>query len=637
MFKEFLALALGLLFLSTPAFTQQAVQPPVKVKGQQATGYQIQKPNIQVPNKQATNLGGLDVLLETGNRNILDNPSFENATANSGWTLTSGTFVSDISPIDGKQNAQLTLSAQSFEFYQDSTTYASQFADRVQGLASVWVKTSITSTPIYVCSRQAGTTSAISSCVTVVADGKWGLYKVPFILGGTSNGVSVTSNAVAVTGDVKVDAGHVGANDIIQNVDQSRIAGESYFAANATCGWTRTSTTLGAFGTFAACPGPTVTYSSMGTWLTTDSDLPRQTINNLPAGVYKATFVLKQNTTADADVSLSIFDGTTSCAPMSGSNNSGTDGLIGQVVSCVFNYTSAGNRSFELYAQSSASSVNVTNATGTGYSHNTRFILEYYGSGSAYSSPCGLACADHFTAKVSSTGVVSDLNVPGWIGNASVASGAYTFTYGALGLTTAMNCQATSAGAAIAFLDMTIPTATNTTTGVAVTGASTTGSGASAGATPFTLTCDKTGADYIATRTIVGFFKGYSFNPSEILPKRCKVAFGGAGSLTSPTNCTGSPCTEYYDNCGTASTTRSGTGNTTTTFAAGTWKANSMVVCGITSKDTSTSLVDRNFVPPATDASGGLIFGSLSQAVSSTPSVAPTDAHKNLWCEAEAP
>ena len=54
-------------------------------------------------------------------------------------------------------------------------------------------------------------------------------------------------------------------------------------------------------------------------------------------------------------------------------------------ISCIFDYISSGNRNFEIYASSSSSSTNIDNRLVTVPSQ-TKFILEYFGSGSVYSS-----------------------------------------------------------------------------------------------------------------------------------------------------------------------------------------------------------------------------------------------------------
>jgi hypothetical protein len=341
---------------------------------------------IKVPNNLATDIGSSSSLLETGSKSILANPSFEHSTFSTSWTSSAGTLAAESSTvIDGKKSLKATLSSQAVSISQDSTLYAAQFADGIQGLAMMRVKTTISSTPIYVCPRQAGSypSQVTSGCVQVQANGKWGLYKVPFILGATSNGIGITSNGVAVTGDIYVDDAFVGAVDLKQDVDQSRIAGASYFAGAASCTWTRTNTAIGAFTATAACPGPTIEDGSMGTWQTTDSDLPRQTITNLPKGKFKATFYVSQYNASSSLSSMAISDGTTVCKEVAATAGSSQGSVT---VSCVFNYTSAGDRSFELYGASGVSTITIDNRNAASINSQTKFILEYFGSGSTYSS-----------------------------------------------------------------------------------------------------------------------------------------------------------------------------------------------------------------------------------------------------------
>jgi hypothetical protein len=351
---------------------------PYGIKGQAQSGTLYS--NIhQFPNNQVTNTGGINALVETGNKNILINPSFEHLTFSTGWTNSAGTFTEEtVIDIDGLKSAKLVLSSQTMSLTQSSTLYAAQFADGVQGLASVRVKSDVA---LKVCAIQAGVVSS-SLCVDVQANNKWGLYKVPFILGATSNGISIASTG-AVSGTVYIDDAFVGAVDLSATVDASRIAGESYFEGVAGCSWNRTSTSVGQFTASAACPGPTIARSSMGLWQTTDTDLPVQTINNLPAGKYKATFILNQQyvTTAQS-TTMTIFDGLTSCESQSGNN--GTSAMA-TVVSCVFEYSSSGNRSFEVRAASVSGTVIVANSQSSPRM-STKFILEYFGSSTTYSS-----------------------------------------------------------------------------------------------------------------------------------------------------------------------------------------------------------------------------------------------------------
>ena len=349
----------------------------------QAGGAKLTVGTIQVPNNLATKTGSINALIETGNTNILANPSFEHSASDTAWTVggTAG-LVGDSQTvvIHGKKSYFFTTSSQTINLSQTSTLYQAQFADGVQGLASIRVKTDHTGT-CSVCSINNSTVST-TNCVTVQANNKWGLYKVPFILGATNNGISLA--CTSGSGTTYVDDAFVGAVDLQASVDQSRVAGEAYFAGTSSCTWSRTSTTVGAFTATAACPGPTIVTSTMGQWQTTDSDLPRVTINNLPAGTYKAKFYLNMSTSGGNVSGIAINDGTTTCEAVQSNNSNSTD--VGQVVECTFSYNTAGNRTYEVYGASSVGSLAITNSRNASPRISTKFILEYFGSGSVYTS-----------------------------------------------------------------------------------------------------------------------------------------------------------------------------------------------------------------------------------------------------------
>lgn len=187
------------------------------ISAKSENGPSVTLEEIQVSNNLLTQTDTNKHLIESGNNNILVNPSFEHSTFSTGWTNTNGVFAEDtIVELHGKKAAKVTLTAQALSLHQDSTLYQSQFADGVQGLASVRVKTLVSG--IKVCSKQAGIITS-NLCVDVQANNKWGLYKVPFILGGTSNGISINSNSTNVTGDVYIEDAFVGAASLTQNMN----------------------------------------------------------------------------------------------------------------------------------------------------------------------------------------------------------------------------------------------------------------------------------------------------------------------------------------------------------------------------------------------------------------------------------
>lgn len=189
----------------------------------------VDKTEYVATNNLETPVSSTQILLESGNKNILTNPSFENTTFESGgWVNSAGVFTENFAnKVDGAKSARLVLSSQTMSLTQSSVLYQSSFADGVQGLASVWVKSDVA---LKVCAVQAGVVSTFL-CVDVQSNNKWGLYKVPFILGATSNGISIASTG-NVTGTVYIDDAFVGAASLTQNMNACNdVSCETEFSA----------------------------------------------------------------------------------------------------------------------------------------------------------------------------------------------------------------------------------------------------------------------------------------------------------------------------------------------------------------------------------------------------------------------
>jgi hypothetical protein len=201
----------GQILQSNGAGAPSFVNKSISGKASNASAVTLEE--IQVPNNQLTETGTNKHLIETGNSNLLVNPSFEHPTVTPstfGWSIPAGTKAASSSAVNGSKSIQITLANETLAANQDSLINAAQFADGVQGLASIRVKTSLAG--IRVCPRKAGSVET-SLCVTHSGSGRWELLKVPFILGGVSNGISVNSTA-NVTGTVLLDDAFVGAVDL---------------------------------------------------------------------------------------------------------------------------------------------------------------------------------------------------------------------------------------------------------------------------------------------------------------------------------------------------------------------------------------------------------------------------------------
>jgi hypothetical protein len=157
----------------------------------------------------------------------------------------------------------------------------------------------------------------------------------------------------------------------VGSVSQASFIGSAYFALTASCVFTRTNTVLGAMAD-TDCPGPTVESNpGPGTIQTTDANAPIVTVNNLPPGVYRV-LVSGQSGISSSSTwsSLTISDGTTQSGQKGVNTN--TSVISPFSVEGVFTYTTAGNRSFELYAASSTAALNIDL---TGGNQGLRFYI----------------------------------------------------------------------------------------------------------------------------------------------------------------------------------------------------------------------------------------------------------------------
>lgn len=146
----------------------------------------------------------------------------------------------------------------------------------------------------------------------------------------------------------------------ISSFAQGQFAGKSYFATTANCSaWSRTNTAIGVLASDTDCPGPTIEVQKIGSWQTTDADLPQQTINNLPPGVYLVYANFTSNSSGSNITEWAISDGTTTSGRSAGSD--ATAETDNPAVVGYFEYTTAGNRTFAVHCSASASACTILN------------------------------------------------------------------------------------------------------------------------------------------------------------------------------------------------------------------------------------------------------------------------------------
>jgi hypothetical protein len=425
---------------------------------------------VQAPNKLLTQVSSNKYLNETGNKNILSNPSFEHSTFSTDWVNSAGTFTEETSVIiDGKKSAKLVLSAQTMALSQSSTLYSSQFADGIQGLASVRIKSDVA---LKVCSIQAGTIST-TNCVNTVSNNKWGLYKVPMILGATSNGISIASTG-SVSGTVYIDEAFVGATDLTQNINACNdVSCETEFSASV---------------------------SSAGVVSNENLDWLTLTSHTLNSGIY----------------TFSINSSVSNTLPM---NCVATDAGV-NTTERVMVIRSVTLDTLVVGAKSASDGTTLVDVPFTlvCQKQGSDFLAgKRRSTGEVYSTITGPESVDIFSAKISSAGLTSSENSDFINGNCTlVDAGDFTCNFNAGTFTQIPNCVISSGQNPAALEDVTVgifKSLSTTQAQIKLESVSNTEINI-----PFTLMCQKQGVDFVASKVIVGSFKDIPTIPNSVKP-----------------------------------------------------------------------------------------------------------------------
>lgn len=573
--------------------------PPTTMSGQ-AEATRTTNFNFFAPNSTATNVPG-GRLIETGNNNLLANPSFETVVAPPPSWNVDGTATSEIGTvIHGQRSLRISVTASTLSTSQSSTRYAAQFADGVQGIVSVRVKTSVAG--IFVCPLRAGSYSDINQCAAVNNNNQWMLYKVPFVMGGTSNGIYIGSNGVSVTGDVYVDDAYVGTDAGI--ADTSIITPWQSYTPSSTQG----------LGTISAV---NVRWRQVGSNIEIDGRFQTGTTGaselrfGLPSGFTSAAISGIQlagnwiRNAANAPAYYVLIEPSVTYFTV-GIQAAGSAGLTKQNGNAV-----AGNNE----VQSFFATIPIANLSG---------------STQVFATQCGANCENNLTARISTAPAVTSTNVSGWISSVtgtttktlSIPSGTFT-------VVPACTCTP-DGGSGGNDITCKMDMSTSTTTSLVFT---TTNNGATTNAA-INVACPKQGADYQSSRTIVGSFKEVVTAPGINKPKTCLMQFGGTGSAASPTACTTGTCIEYYDSCGTGSATFNTTGTYDVVFASGTFANSTSYECTCrTAGSCFFNGAGTNFFQ--TNASGG--FSQRITTGNGTGSLVLGNNYVGIECKGTAP
>lgn len=290
-------------------------------------------------------------------KNLLVNPGAENGkygvTFSGGATTSTTTTAANVALGNAAFDWDSNSSAQTFSF--TSVTIPAGFYGR-NGLAYCNIKGSGATHTLDVTD---GTNVIASTTITSAAT--YQKTYLNFIYPSSGSVVLRLKSVASNEPEIFIDDCFLGEAVNLSQVSQAQFIGSANIPNTASCDWSRTSTSFGSFTTTAACPGPTVEFNpGPGTIQTTDTDLPKFTVNSLPPGAYEVTMIGQVTSgNSGANASLQINDGTTGSGRVTAFTSGVSAPLFPFTLVGYFTYTTTGNRTFELQGLASAGVVNV--------------------------------------------------------------------------------------------------------------------------------------------------------------------------------------------------------------------------------------------------------------------------------------
>ncbi len=296
------------------------------------------------------------------------NPGFENGKA--GWTVTTDTITTVASGGNFMGIGKANLTWDSGGAGRTLTSPAYTIPNGMAGTnGTLRCKLYAASgTPTHTLGVWDGTTLTNTVTVPAVLTTSQYVYAVPFIFGAATTTVAIRMTSVAADEPLISidDCGIYGADGVsLYQVSQPGLVATGYIEVNAACdALTNSGTGLDAFATDAGCTGPVVEFNpGPGVLQTTDANGPIFTVNNLPPGYYKVNIRSSWlgSATGGNLASFAVSDGTT----VSGATGAGTtgNGFGSGIADAIgfFNYTSSGNRTFQIFASFNSGTITLYN------------------------------------------------------------------------------------------------------------------------------------------------------------------------------------------------------------------------------------------------------------------------------------
>lgn len=479
---------------------------------------------LQTPNGQLTTTDTNKRRIETGNSNLLVNPSFEAGTYNSGWTCSLGsTTLETTAKTDGNKANAINSIGAGVRCYQTSTTNAANLKGL---LGSAIVKIKTTDSIYKVCGLVDGNAAANErNCITVnptSADLVFYPARTDFYMGGTSNGIVVytttTTSQPTVIDDAFVGVFNGGISQFSQNT--------SWAACTfSTLAWQG----LGTVTNNIQCRrnGPNLEMRGAATLGTvTASQIQFPLPNNF------GTILTTTSSTGDSYGFLTRANATTAIL----SSTIGTSGLS--------------------YFTASGPLINTSTSTATAVAGNGMFstgdvvtfrnliipIAGWEANTNAAIAGCvdAFGCTNTYTATITTTtGSVTNPNVSSWI--TCTAANPTVCTFKTSLFTNVPSCSPVNTANGTY-----LPVVSSlTASGITVT-TQNSQNGATAGSLSFSLTCTRSTTDFKPKTVVVSPLQEYVKTSNGGITKIISGRFGsGAGCMTA---CTTGNCTVCLQN-----------------------------------------------------------------------------------------
>ena len=454
--------------------------------------------------------------------NLAVNGGFEQGKRN--WFNLNGSFSIDSAfKVLGNSSGKIELTAQTLDFSQQLTTGYNTALSGLQGQVSAYIKSNF---PFEICPLIDGNEV---SCLQGKSDNTFDFYQIPIVLGGTSLGIKIKTSGNQ-TGTLYIDGVSYGHKQFVQDIAQSELAFDVNIGTATSYSWGSTQTE---WQPLTPPDADMVVNKASG-----DTQIPCQAgvsssglvcsggseslgvVFDAKAGTYKICTELSAYSFSNSYMTLQLMETENlsyTILQQGGSRvtlgNDSSGGAVTINLCGVFNFETAGKKTIRLmHEKSGTTSVSflITRDANLGQ-RDMHIVGTYYPPKSKIVTQLQeetVETANEFSAKVSSTGVVSGENLD-WInGNASISdTSLFTITLNTNVFNADPNCNVSIINSGVASDQMAKFRVQPTATTIEVrTSSSSDTTSFSKQAHDFHLTCSKS-TDYNKSRMVYGQFE----------------------------------------------------------------------------------------------------------------------------------